>query len=356
MRHTRVVGALTLGFWFLINSAFAAEATTAGAAPPRGKIITLFDGKTLDGWIMEPAGRPTNISGDSIADLAGLVKKIAGKADPLSQFLFEELDDAGKMAITSFEESNAASAKAVRSAIAKSMNKAINDPSSLYEQKRFEGVKLRVETVVLVNKDPQGKELARVNRMLLEDAYPNELTPSAASPWVVKDGAMSSTGAGRGTIYTKDDYNKYRLMFSMRQVKGNHQPCVLIFCTRPTQGVKPLDALGGIQFQVPNGGHWDYRPGQNKAGVGFLNPTKPKFDNKQWSRVEILVDATKGTARMAVANPANAKAIEVLDYNVPEAGKTGPIAWQMHNGGIFDEYKDVTIEINPEVDDLITIK
>jgi hypothetical protein len=70
---------------------------------------------------------------------------------------------------------------------------------------------------------------------------------------------------------------------------------------------KPLDAIGGIQFQVPNGGHWDYRPGQNKAGVGFTNPTKPKFDNKQWSRIEILVDATKGTARMAVerttANP-----------------------------------------------------
>ena len=46
----------------------------------------------------------------------------------------------------------------------------------------------------------------------------------------------------------------------------------------------------------------------------------------------------------------------MLDYNVSEAGKTSPIAWQMHNGGIFDEYKDVEIEIDPTENDLITIK
>jgi hypothetical protein len=177
-----------------------------------------------------------------------------------------------------------------------------------------------------------------------------------ANSWKVQDGVMASTGAGRGVIYTKDDYVRYRLMFTMRQVKGNHQPCFLIFCTRPAPGEKGLDALGGIQFQVPNGGHWDYRPGKNKSGAGFSSPAKTKFDNKQWSRVEILVDAEAGTARMAVAQPVGSKAIENLDYKMPEAGKKGPIAWQMHNKGLFDEYKDVVIEINPKLNDLITTK
>lgn len=59
---------------------------------------------------------------------------------------------------------------------------------------------------------------------------------------------------------------------------------------------------------------------------------------------------------MAVAQPVGAQAVEVLDFNVPEAGKTGPIAWQMHNAGLFDEYKDVTIEIDPQDDALITTK
>jgi hypothetical protein len=185
--------------------------------------------------------------------------------------------------------------------------------------------------------------------------------PAAGSPatgWVVKDGAMASTGLGRGVIYTAKDYGRFRLMFTMRHVSGNpdHQACVLIFCTRPQSGEKALDALGGIQFQVPNGGHWDYRPGMNNnGGQEFTTVTKTHFDPHAWSRVEILADAAKGTARMAVAQPPGSKAVEVLDFTDPTAGKGGPIAWQMHNAGLFDEYKDVTIELDPKEDDLKTV-
>lgn len=72
--------------------------------------------------------------------------------------------------------------------------------------------------------------------------------------------------------------------------------------------------------------------------------------------MEILVDTTKGTARMAVAQPVGSKAVEVLGFQVPEAGKAGPIAWQMHNAGLFDEYKDVRIEVDPKKDALITVE
>jgi hypothetical protein len=176
--------------------------------------------------------------------------------------------------------------------------------------------------------------------------------------WVVKDGAMASTGAGRGVIYTKDDFTKYRLFVTMRHVSGkpDHQACVLVFCTRPPEGHKGLDALGGIQFQPPNGGHWDYRPRQNKAGAGFTKLPHPKFDPHEWAQVEMLVDATAGTARMAIAQPVGAKAVEVLAFKVKEAGKTGPIAWQMHNKGLFDEYKDVRVEVDPTADELVTTK
>jgi 3-keto-disaccharide hydrolase len=180
-----------------------------------------------------------------------------------------------------------------------------------------------------------------------------------ADSWVVKDGAMSSLGKGRGVIYTDDDFARYRLTFTMRHVgaeKGrDHQACFLIFCTRPVAGEKPLDALGGIQFQPPNGGHWDYRPGHNNGGNDLFHRLgKPSFDPHQWSRVEILVDAAKGTARMAVAQPVDSQAVEVLRFHDPTAGKTGPIAWQMHNQGLYDEFKDVQIEINPQIDELIT--
>lgn len=179
--------------------------------------------------------------------------------------------------------------------------------------------------------------------------------------WAVKDGAMSSLGAGRGVIYTDDDFGHYRLMFTMRHVgaeKGqDHQACFLIFCTRPPAGEKGLDALGGIQFQPPNGGHWDYRPGHNNGGKDYFERLgKPQFDPHEWSRVEILVDAAKGTARMAVAQPVGSKAIEVLRFHDPTAGKSGPFAWQMHNKGLYDQFKDVEIEIDPEVDELSSIR
>ena len=180
-----------------------------------------------------------------------------------------------------------------------------------------------------------------------------------AESWIVKDGAMASTGAARGVIYTKEDYDSYRLTFTMRHVSGNkdHQACVLIFCTRPVEGEKPLDALAGIQFQVPNGGHWDYRKGHNNAGKEeFTSLPHPKFDPHEWCRVELLVDAASGSARMAVAQPVGAKAVEVLQFHVQDAGKRGPIAWQMHNPGLFDEYKDVAIEVEPKEKELVTVK
>jgi len=174
--------------------------------------------------------------------------------------------------------------------------------------------------------------------------------------WEVKDGVMASKGAGRGVLYTAQDYTKFRLFFTVRQVKANHHPGVLVFGTRPAAGAKGLDSLGAIQLQPPDGWHWDYRPGKNKEGDGFTKHPHPKFENYDWLQVEMLVDASTGTARMAVAQPVGSKAVEVLSYHLPEAGKTAPIAWQLHNTGLLDEYKDIRVEVDPKEFDFITTK
>src|SRR5262245_30591696 len=85
---------------------------------------------------------------------------------------------------------------------------------------------------------------------------------TTSNAWIVKDGAMASTGAGRGVIYTKGDYGNFRLIFTMRHVSGqpDHQACFLIFCTRPSAGEKEREALRGIPFPPTNSGHWDYQP------------------------------------------------------------------------------------------------
>jgi hypothetical protein len=180
-----------------------------------------------------------------------------------------------------------------------------------------------------------------------------------ANSWQAKDGVIASIGVGRGVLYTTGQWERYRIIFDMRHVTGNkdHQACVLVFCTPPTEGEKPLDALGGIQFQVPNGGHWDYRKGHNNGGKDeFTAQDHPKFNVHDWSRVELLVDATTGKARMAVAQPPGSKAVEVLDFDVAEAGRKGPFALQMHNKGLFDEYTNIAIEENPTNFDFLTTK
>jgi hypothetical protein len=177
--------------------------------------------------------------------------------------------------------------------------------------------------------------------------------------WGVKERAMASVGAGRGVICTGKSFGRYRVIFDIRHVSGqpDHQACVLVFCAGPVEGEKPADALAGIQFQVPNGGHWDYRKGHNNAGKEeFTALPHAKFDVRQWSRVELLVDPEKGTARMAVAQPVGAKAVEVLRFKDPTAGRKGPFALQMHNKGLFDEYANIAVEENAAEDVLITTR
>lgn len=306
----------------------------------------LFDGnalKGLKGWI-DVENSATSFSGNDIVDLPALANAITTKSGGVAAFLSSALDDSVRAELSASFAPDSPDAKSARSALARSLNKIIAGPL-IYERDRFAGVNLSPETRKLVYRDPHGRQLVELNRNLLAETFPADLAP-VKQGWTVKDGAMTSTGAGRGVIYTAHDYARFRLTFTMRHVSGNpdHQPCVLIFCSRPSPGEVPLDALGGIQFQVPKGGHWDYRLGHNDAGgTEFTLINKVSFDPHEWSRVEIVADATAGTARMAVTQPLGGNAVEVLDFRDPTAGRTGPVAFQMHNAGLFDEYKDVSI-------------
>lgn len=346
--------------------AFAAESKTPGApgaevAPPLAKATLeriakmrpLFDGRTLGGWTQAPRA-PLNFSAGDFADGRTLARKLSERGDAVAAFLADQFDDAGKAALAAAASDD----KQLASMLVKQLNRIVAGPS-VYDAARFRDVAFRPETLALNHAGPRGEEQMRLNRLLLEDAFPREVRRSPATNWVVKDGAMASTGGGRGVIYTEEDFTRYRLIFTMRHVSGNpdHQPCVLVFCTRPPPGERGLDALGGVQFQTPNGGHWDYRPGHNNAGAAFFTrPVRTTFDNHQWHQVELLVDASTGTARMAVAQRVGTRAIENCVFRDSSAGRTGPIAWQMHNAGLFDEFKDVRIEIDPREDRLITVE
>ncbi len=349
-------------------------AAAALPAEAQSRLVSLFDGKTLNGWTTQP--RP--LGNGNLTP--GFLGKLTAHADPLASFMYDHLSPEAKTALDTLSKpadevaqpAAPATGKAppVSPEIKKARSDLLNSLNGMMLTETFphgEGA-LRKETSELLATNPTGGNLARANRAILEDAWPDLFKPTPLVEWTVKEeeggAAIASTGSGRGTLFTDKDLGSYRIICDMRHVgfepaskpKNDHQACVLVFCMRPGVGEKFLDALGGVQFQVPNGGHWDYRPGFNNGGKNFTNMLKPKFNVHDWARCEILVNVEKGTARMAVASPVGTKAVEVLDFNDPAAACSGPFALQMHNDGRYDEYRNIQVEENPTSDELLTTK
>jgi len=175
---------------------------------------------------------------------------------------------------------------------------------------------------------------------------------TANNAWVVKDGALASTGVA-ADLYTKEDFGDYRIFFQVRQVSGGakpHKPCTVLFGKRPTDDTKPQRSLGGAQFQPPNGGSWDY-------GIGgkFTRPTNPNFDVSMWHQCEILVkEAGSFRAACCPVGATPCKGVEVLDWTGP--GRKAPFDLMMHNDGLMDEYKEIWVDRAPTGMDLLSTK
>ena len=169
-----------------------------------------------------------------------------------------------------------------------------------------------------------------------------------AGSWSVVAGAMHSLAPARGFIYTRATYGDFRMVFTSRLVAdpAAHLPCVLFWGNSPT-----VDALAGIQVQPPRGYMWDYRKTGPTAGQ---SPDRyetrlggPALNDMQWSQCEILTNRAAGTMRFAccqVGTNTRCKGVEIVDFKDPTAGIVAPVAFQVHNAGMIEEFKDVYLE------------
>jgi hypothetical protein len=125
-------------------------------------------------------------------------------------------------------------------------------------------------------------------------------------------------GLGRGVLFTEKQYRRYRSVFDVRHVSGNpdHQACVLFFVLMAHFDSDAPDVLKAIQFQVPLAGPGTIAMAIIPTAKAPRTETNSRplrarsFDPREWSRVEILVDADAGTARMAIGQPVGGKAVE----------------------------------------------
>jgi uncharacterized protein (TIGR03663 family) len=107
---------------------------------------------------------------DDIQDVDAFVRKVQAKSDPVSQFLL----DAGLTNQMDAAHLAKGGTNLLQSILVTNLNHLVTGPS-LYASNRFQGVHLRPATDELRRQNPRGQDLIRLNRRLLEDAYPTEL-------------------------------------------------------------------------------------------------------------------------------------------------------------------------------------
>jgi hypothetical protein len=108
-----------------------------------------------------------------IRDLSMIVDRLRQQSDPVSSFLWQKLSNSDQEILMNYQPSPQSSDQAT-SVIVQYLN-VIAGGHCIYQRERFEHILLRDEAIDLKNLLPKGPDLVRLNRLLLEDAYPQEL-------------------------------------------------------------------------------------------------------------------------------------------------------------------------------------
>jgi len=115
-----------------------------------------------------------------IYGLSSLARKWSQPSDPLAEFLRRQLSAATRQALAEYRE-NSTRYKGLLSNLVEDLIRIRLGPS-IYDAQRFAGVPLRTKTKWLLEEHPQGERLRRLNRRLLEDAYPREIRTDILNP------------------------------------------------------------------------------------------------------------------------------------------------------------------------------
>ena len=125
---------------------------------------------------------------DDFTDLAGLARVLADPPDQLADFIQAHLSDNTMAWFDRFNGTPAARA-GLAAALGADFNRLLAGPC-LYTAPRFQGVNLNNNTQVLLSHQPTGDALLRLNRMLLEDAYPAFLARNFLSNLKAEDAVV----------------------------------------------------------------------------------------------------------------------------------------------------------------------
>jgi hypothetical protein len=130
--------------------------------------------KQLQKWVdsAEDLCPSLSFSKDDFADLFSLSMKLRQQLRPVDAWLSKQLSDDTQTALMAYDGQGSAATRLLE-LLAQEFDSIIKQ-SSVYENTRFDGVAIRPAIQSILAESPKGDNLCRLNRLLIEDAYPLE--------------------------------------------------------------------------------------------------------------------------------------------------------------------------------------
>ncbi|MDT4969607.1 MAG: phospho-N-acetylmuramoyl-pentapeptide-transferase [Acidobacteriota bacterium] len=128
-------------------------------------------------------GGPQLLRVSELRDPASFAIKLKEGRDPLSDYLATQLTPETQKMLAGYDASPLLSETDQRKLVDE-LNGLLRGPN-LYDKQRFAQVKLTDEAERFVALNPEGDNLIRLNRMLLEEAFPSEIAKNAKYSWNV---------------------------------------------------------------------------------------------------------------------------------------------------------------------------
>jgi len=120
------------------------------------------------------------LSSGDLKDASGLLKKLKSGSDPLSRYIYGRLSPATLSLIKQYAPSVPPRSR-LQKALALDVNTLLAE-DSFYTPERFASVTLRPETVAMLTSNPHGESRKFLHRMLLDDAFTEEVTRNSSLP------------------------------------------------------------------------------------------------------------------------------------------------------------------------------
>ena len=112
----------------------------------------------------------------SFKNIAAFATKLEQQSDSVSKFLYGQLSPQTRQALTDYQASKS-NLKILQADLCRDLNAVIKG-GALYDSLPSGSVNLRLDTKRLLEPPPHGNALVRLNRQVLEDAYPLEISKS----------------------------------------------------------------------------------------------------------------------------------------------------------------------------------